>query len=450
MGERTRELFILVAGDVTLFIVSLYLTLLVRYFSFPSSEVLQAHLGPFMALSALWLLIFYIAGLYGKHTVLLKNMLLGRIVHTQIINILLAAFLFVVLPFGIAPKTNLVIYLFISLGLMSVWRLKIFPLVSYKQRHKAILIADGDEAIELVDEINNNDRYNYSFVRIVDQKTAEETEQFEEKLLALIQKEGIKIIVADPGSPYTEKILPSIFDLAFLKFEFTFLDFSKVYEETFDKVPFSSLRYDWFIKNVSQSQSLIYDFSKRVLDVVFALMLLIPSAFLFPFVAAAIKLEDKGDLFYKTERVGRFNKPIYIYKLRTKNGVDVGDQALQSSLRDTKVGAFLRKTRIDELPQLLNVLRGDLSFIGPRPEMPALAKVYAEQIPYYNARHYIQPGLSGWAQINNNDAPRGGVDVERTITKLSYDLYYLKRHSIVLDIQIAIKTIATILMRTGS
>jgi lipopolysaccharide/colanic/teichoic acid biosynthesis glycosyltransferase len=102
------------------------------------------------------------------------------------------------------------------------------------------------------------------------------------------------------------------------------------------------------------------------------------------------------------------------------------------------------------LPQLFNIIRGDLSFIGPRPEMPALAAVYAEQIPYYNARHFIKPGLSGWAQIKDSDAPRGGVDIERTKRKLSYDLFYLKRHSLLLDIQIALKTIATIVMRTGS
>tara|TARA_B100000745_G_scaffold289342_1_gene227375 strand:- start:2144 stop:3496 length:1353 start_codon:yes stop_codon:yes gene_type:complete len=450
MGERTRELLILITGDIAVFIVSLYLTLTLRYLAWPDSVLLDAHTGPFFALSLLWLLVFYIAGLYGKHTIFLKKMLLSRIVQTQIINILIAVFLFVVLPFGIAPKTNLLIYLFISLGLLTVWRLKVFPFFAIKERHKAIIIADGADAIELVDEINNNDRYSYSFVRIIDRRTAEDTEHFEEKLFKLIEREGIKIIVADPSSHYTEKVLPGIFDYAFLKFEFVFLDFYKVYEETFDRVPYHSLRYDWFITNISQSKNLVYNFIKRTVDIFFALVLLLPSALLFPFVALAIKLEDKGDLFYITQRVGQYNRPINIYKLRTKNGADSGGAALASQLVDTKVGTFLRKTRIDELPQLINVLRGDLSFVGPRPEMPALAKVYAQEIPYYNARHFMKPGLSGWAQINNYDVPRGGVDVERTIAKLSYDLCYLKNHSLVLDVQIALKTIATILMRTGT
>ncbi len=450
MGERTRELLLLIFGDITVFIISLYLTLLVRYFAWPSPELLTVHLFPFLTLSLVWIFVFYIAGLYGKHTMFLKKALLGRLISTQIINICIAVFVFVVVPFGIAPKTNLVIYLFISLGLISLWRLQGFPRCMPTHRHKAILIADGPEAIELVDEVNNNDRYNYSFVRMIDKETSENTPNFEKKLLTLIQRDNIKVIVANPSNPHTGKILPSIFELAFLKFEFTFLDFYKVYEETFDKVPFSALRYDWFIAHVSQSQSLFYDITKRTFDVLFALILLIPSGILFPFVALAIKIEDKGAIFYKTERVGRFNKLIYIYKLRTKNGVDTGREALASKLQDTKVGAFLRKVRIDELPQLLNVLKGDISFIGPRPEMPDLAKVYAKEIPYYYARHYIKPGLSGWAQINNFDVPRGGIDIDKTIIKLSYDLFYLRRHSLVLDVQIALRTIAIIMMRSGT
>ena len=169
-----------------------------------------------------------------------------------------------------------------------------------------------------------------------------------------------------------------------------------------------------------------------------------------PIVALAIKIEDRGPLLYTTIRVGQYNQPITIYKLRTKNGVDSGAAALQSTLVDTKVGTFLRKTRIDELPQLINVLKGDLSFIGPRPEIPELVSAYANEIPYYNTRHLLKPGLSGWAQINNFDVPRGGVDVPRTIEKLSYDLFYLQRRSLLLDLHIALKTMAAIIMRTGS
>jgi lipopolysaccharide/colanic/teichoic acid biosynthesis glycosyltransferase len=256
--------------------------------------------------------------------------------------------------------------------------------------------------------------------------------------------------VADSKGEAIKHFLPTLFDLSFLRFSFTFVDFHRLYEDTFDRVPVTSLQYDWFISNISQSSGVVYDSVKRTIDVIGAIALIIPAAVLFPFIALAIKLDDRGALFYTTQRIGRYNKPITIYKFRTKNGFDSGAQALNSTLVDTKIGAVLRKTRIDELPQLLNVLWGDLSFIGPRPEIPELAAIYAAEIPHYNARHLIKPGLSGWAQIGNFDVPRGGVDVERTVDKLSFDLFYLKRRSFILDVQIALKTLATILMRTGS
>ncbi len=450
MGERTRELALLVLGDLVLFVVALWLTLMVRYLELPSLELFNGHFGPFLLLSAIWVFVFYISGLYDKHTLFLKSFLLSRILHALVVNVVIAAVVFAVVPFGIAPKTNLVIYLFVSLVLFMVWRLYAYRFISPKTKHRAILLADGPEAIELVDEINNNDRYTYSFVRLIDEATAAKTDDFEQKLLSLIERENITIIVANPTGTYTAAVMPKLFDLSFVRFKLSFLDFFRVYEDTFDRVPASAISYQWFISSVSQARKLIYDHVKRTFDVVGASLLLLPTALIFPFIALAIKFEDRGPLLYHTTRVGQYNRPITIYKFRTKNGADKGDTALKSELVDTKVGTFLRKTRLDELPQLINILRGDLSFIGPRPEMPALADVYAKEIPYYSTRHFIKPGLSGWAQINNFDVPRGGVDVPRTKVKLSYDLYYLARRSSLLDLQIALKTISIILRRTGS
>jgi lipopolysaccharide/colanic/teichoic acid biosynthesis glycosyltransferase len=450
MGERARELTILIIGDILVLNAALWVTLLVRYVSIPSFNQLALHVPPFLIFTGVWIVVFFVSGLYDKHTNLLKKSVVNQIFTAQIINVVVAGLLFFIIPFGITPKTNLVLYLIISTLLLTVWRLKAIPLLSPKSRHKAILIADGKEAVELADEINNNDRYNYYFSRIIDEETLKNTDNFEEKILKLMRREGIEIVVVDPRGEHIKTFLPVLFDLSFLRFALTYLDFNRLYEDTFDRVPISMLQYEWFIDNISQSKTAIYDVLKRTIDVVGALLLLVPAAVLFPFIALAIKFEDRGDLFYTTERVGQHNRTITIYKYRTKNGTDSGDAALKSTLVDTKVGQFLRKTRLDELPQLYNVLRGDLSFIGPRPEMPALATVYSQEIPYYNTRHFLKPGLSGWAQINNLDVPRGGVDVAKTIAKLSYDLYYLERRSLLLDLQIAVKTIATIIMRTGT
>lgn len=450
MGERTRELLILITGDIIIFILSIWLTLSLRYFGIPEYDLLTAHFGPFLIMTAVWLCVFYVAGLYDKHTMLLKSLLFRRILNTQVVNMIFAALLFLVIDFGIAPKTNLIIYMIISSLLIVGWRLYLFNYFSPKQRHRAILIADGPEAVELVDEINNNDRYNYSFVRIIDESTLTKTEDFEQKLRALLEREQVRVIVANPRGDSIKKFLPVLFDLSFMRFAFTFLDFNRLYGDTFDRMAMGTLEYEWFIHNISQSRSVIYDVVKRWFDVIGAVLLFVVMLPVMLCVAIAIKIDDRGELIYTADRVGQFNKYFKLYKFRTKNGSDTGEAALKSTLVDTRVGGFLRKTRLDELPQLLNVIKGDMSFIGPRPELPALAEVYTKEVPYYNTRHFLKPGLSGWAQIKNFDVPRGGIDVERTTKKVSYDLFYLERRSLILDVQIALKTLATIVMRTGT
>lgn len=456
MGERGRELLILLAGDIVCFVLSLYLTLSVRYLSFPSKELLLNHLGPFFILTGVWLFIFYIAGLYDKHTTFLKSLMFSRILNTQFVNILIASLLFLILPFGIAPKTNLVIYLAISIVLITVWRLKLFNYFSPKAQHKAILIADGDEAIELVDEVNNNERYNYSFVRIIDSSIAKKTEDFESKLLGLIHREGITIIVANPHGEHMDRIMPTMFDLAFLKFEFTFLDFYKVYEDTFDRVPLSALRYDWFINHVSQSKSLAYDVLKRAFDIFGSFMILVVLAVFMPIIALAIRIEDGGKVFIAQKRIGRFNKLVTVYKIRTMTENDAGsgtwiseDQKKENTV--TKVGKVLRHTSIDELPQCINILKGDLSLIGPRNDIQGLGNRLAEQIPYYNIRNFVKPGVTGWAQthqhyMGDNISPQS---LEESTIRLAYDLYYVKNRSMMLDIEIALRTIKTLLSRFG-
>ena len=115
----------------------------------------------------------------------------------------------------------------------------------------------------------------------------------------------------------------------------------------------------------------------------------------------------------------------------------------------TKVGSFIRKTRIDELPQLWNVLRGDVSLIGPRPETPALVKEYTDTVPFYNVRHIVRPGLSGWAQIQQHEAPKFGVDIKQTKTKLAYDMYYLEHNSLMIDLSIILRTLKVLISKSG-
>jgi lipopolysaccharide/colanic/teichoic acid biosynthesis glycosyltransferase len=310
--------------------------------------------------------------------------------------------------------------------------------------------------VELVDEVNNNDRYNYSFVRLIDNQTARKTKDFESKLLGLVDKENISIIVANPTGEHMERMMPIVFDLAFLKFELTFLDFYKVYEDTFDRVPLSALRYDWFIHHVSQSKSLVYDTAKRMFDVIGSLVILVILGILLPFIAAAMRIEGEGPIFIAQDRIGKQNKPVKAYKIRTMTANDAGsDTWLQEDEKKkniiTKVGSVLRKASIDELPQCINILKGELSLIGPRNDITGLGHRLAEEIPYYNIRNFIKPGVTGWAQthqyyMEDNISPQS---LEESRVRLAYDLFYVKNRSVLLDIEITLRTIKTLLSRFG-
>ena len=456
MGERTRELMLLILGDIVVIITALWCTLLLRYLAIPSWELFGNHLGPFLILSTVWLFIFYIGGLYDKHTVFLKSLLLSRIINTQLVNGVIAALLFLIIPFGIAPKINLVIYLVLSVLALTWWRMSLFPRFKQKHKYKAILLADGPEAIELVDEINNNERYSYTFVRIIDETTAERTEDFEVKLLRLIEKENIAIIVANPNGKYITAVLPKIFDLAYLKFELTFLDFYKVYESTFDRVPLSALRYEWFISHVSQSKSLLYDVAKRGIDITGSIILGLVLLLLLPFIYVAMRLEGKGDFFISQERIGQFNKPVTVYKIRTMTANRSASatwtkEDAADGVQVTKVGAILRKLSIDELPQVWTIIKGEMSLIGPRNDIKGLGDRLASEIPYYNIRNFVKPGVTGWAQthqhyMGDNISPQS---LEESKVRLAYDLYYVKNRSLLLDIDVALRTFKTLLSRFG-
>ncbi len=191
---------------------------------------------------------------------------------------------------------------------------------------------------------------------------------------------------------------------------------------------------------------LIYEYTKRVFDVVLSSIGLIVAIPLMVIIGIAIKLDTKGPIFYCQERVGKNGKVYTLYKLRSmhENAEENGAQwAEEDDPRVTKVGKFIRRTRLDELPQLFNVLKGDMSLVGPRPERPIFTYQFNEQIPGFINRLQVKPGLTGWAQVN------GGYKLTPA-EKLEYDLYYIENRTIWLDIKIMLKTIMVVLTGKGA
>ena len=166
-------------------------------------------------------------------------------------------------------------------------------------------------------------------------------------------------------------------------------------------------------------------------------------------VALLIKMDSPGSVFFKQIRVGESDRPFYLIKFRSmRQDAEKGSGAVWAQKNDTRVtrlGKFLRKSRIDEIPQLVNVLRGEMSLVGPRPERPEFVQTLKKVIPYYSERHYVKPGVSGWAQVRYPY----GASVEDAVEKLRYDLYYIKNISILLDFKIIFKTIGVMLFCRG-
>ena len=220
------------------------------------------------------------------------------------------------------------------------------------------------------------------------------------------------------------------------------LELSDLYERAFGCVPVEEINAAWFIEALTLHRRLQNSLARRVVDIgVSALRPPLPSRPLMLIVALAIKLDSPGPVFYRQVRVGEGGRRFTIVKFRSmRTDAEAAGAPQWASERDprvTRVGAFIRRCRIDELPQLWNVVRGEMALVGPRPERPELVAEIARQLPFYEPRHLVRPGITGWAQVY---APYA-ASIEETLEKLSYDLYYVKHQSFATDAGIMLSTL---------
>lgn len=454
MTYGRKAIALLFIGDIAAFLCSLWLTLLIRYGAIPTGALLLDHLPSFGLLFALWVLVFYMAGLYGKRIVLFKSRLWGIILRVQLLNIVLGALFFFFVPgIGIAPKTNLVLYLFVSLACVLLWRIWLYPRITRPSaRTRAAIIGTGPEVWELVEEVNNNPRYHLEFL-VIEEPDAllQDFTLFARKLA----EARVSLLVVDTTNDALRPLLSRIYDLALVTHDYQFTDFYDVYEEVFDRVPLSLLEYGWFLKNVSDTASGFYVFAKRTIDIIGGLLMGLVTILLIPFLWVLMRIEGSGPLFITQDRLGCNGSRIRVYKFRSmsfNNSASKEWVGEEGKNRITKLGAVLRQTSLDEFPQFVNILRGELSLIGPRNDIAGLGERLAEAVPYYNIRYVVKPGITGWAQINQQYEP-GNISpqsIEETKTRLAYDFYYIKNRSLTLDIVIALKTVKRMLFRVSS
>lgn len=429
---------------------ALGITLVLKYQPADLPWVWEIHRIPFTIVFAIWILVFFIAGLYDQIAWNANRATKERLLRSMITAGLLAAILFYLVPaFGIAPKTNLFIQTLIAAALIMAWRIAFSGIIQKIAKTNILFFGASDEVLSLARLLAHHPHLGYRVAAVM--PTAEEHPQgnglpvvpFDHNLPALIRERQVALVVASKDLESQKEFVRMVFEV--LPLGVTFTDFAQFYETLTGKIPISLISEIWFLENIMESNRRVFKIAKRGIDIVGAVLLGIPALVSCPFVALFIKLETRGPAIIRQLRVGENGKPFTLYKFRsmvalTPSGLaETGgaEWARDHDARITRVGSILRKTRIDELPQLWNVLRGELSFIGPRPERPEFVEQLKLEIPFYDVRHFVRPGLSGWAQIN---FPYGS-SAEDATKKLQYDLYYIKNRSLILDITIALKTL---------
>jgi exopolysaccharide biosynthesis polyprenyl glycosylphosphotransferase len=360
----------------------------------------------------------------------------------------------------ILPSNRIqILYFFLAIFLaLFLWRMFYQKyLASHRFEKKVILISEKEMADELISGLKNIDPH-YNIIAFVN------TDQYSDfkiknKFVSVLSVENLENFVSSNSiseiviaTQRTEEITVELYNKLLLLLEngFTIREYTQVYENLTQRIPVQFVARDFYkyFPFSRSNQNQLYLLFVRFFEIVIALAGITVGIVLLPFILIGNVFGNKGGLFYTQIRVGKNGEEFRILKLRTmiKNAESAG--AVFATTNDTRItpfGKFLRKSRIDEFPQFVNILLGQMAVIGPRPERPVFVNEIAEVMPFYQTRHVIKPGLTGWAQVNYSY----GDSIEDSLIKLQYDLYYIKHRSIFLDINIMIKTISTILFYRG-
>jgi len=440
---------ILILGDIVILYASLAITLFIRY-GYLDNKIWQEHLFIFSIAFALWLLVFFINGLYDIRKIKNDFWFYGELIQNLAINTLLSVLLFYLAAGRISdlrPQTILVILMIVFGILFIAWRKIFFRILSSSTLGSNLaIIGINNETLNLIKEIKQKPQLGYKLKLIINPDNTNLPDEIQDiavenniyDIKKSLRQHKVDTVVTNYNSSYSTEVSTQLFDC--LNLNINFYSLINFYEKNIGKIPLSSLEKNWFLENISQRNTQLLNISKRTVDLFFALLFGIISLLFVPFIILLIKIESKGPIIYKQKRVGLNDKTFYVYKFRSmiidaeKNGAV---WASKNDKRITRSGQIMRKMRIDEIPQFWNIVKGSMSFVGPRPERPEFVEQLKDEIPFYNERHLVKPGLSGWAQINYPY----GASTKDAKEKLCYDLYYIKNQSAMLDVSIIMKTI---------
>ncbi len=440
MDKKLKKIIFLL-GDFLILNIALFLTIVSRYSRNYWEAAWQEHWPSFLPVFIFWLVILYANGFYGKISKLKERYFFSSIINVAIVSSFISTIYFYInIRTDIAPKTNLVLFSFVALLLFYLWRYTAYKLLkSFDSLPNLAIIGWNKRSEKLLAELEKLSTASYKNALIF--KDLEEIASLPEKIT---EKNVRSIIICDDFGD-KESLGAALFSC--LPANVDFYNYADFYELLSEKIPIEAIGPDWFLTNVRKQKKIYYSLIKRVLDFLLAA---ITAIIFLPFgliIAIIIKLNSRGPVFFRQKRLGEKEKEFEIIKFRTMK-VENNDYSptKEKDPRITAFGSFLRKTHLDEVPQLWNIIKGEMSFIGPRPERPELIESLEKEIPFYKTRLLIKPGLTGWDQISGI---YHSATIEDTFEKLQYDLYYLKNRSLLFDIMILIRTLATIISREG-
>jgi lipopolysaccharide/colanic/teichoic acid biosynthesis glycosyltransferase len=442
-----KSLFIksllVLAADSALFYIALFLALFVRRFDIFSLPYFNAHLFSFLPIYIVFIIGMYILNMYKFPSFTSSFSVFKSIFYMVLFSVFFGNSFFYIFHTQFTPKIVLIMQMFLLFIFVSAFRFFIKKYSFNFSKINAVILDDSKKGEIIKSELLLND-YDINILEDISKKFSEFDNYSIKNILDIIYHSKLKMVILDYSNSKSQNIFPYIYELKSKGVKV--LDINYFYEYVYKKVSLDSVNYSWFFKEV-KADAKIYEFIKRIIDISLCVPVFLIWLFLHPWVKYVIEKEDAGEVYSIQERLGRYGKKIYIKKYRTMSYTDNGEWLEQSQNKVTEVGKFLRRTRIDELPQIFAVLKGELSFIGPRTDIVNLGQKLASEIDHYNLRYSVTPGLSGWAQVNMNYQPR---TVEDSTERLRYDLYYVKHRSVIFDIIIILKTIKTVLSREGS
>jgi exopolysaccharide biosynthesis polyprenyl glycosylphosphotransferase len=445
--KKHKTLF-LIFGDILILYFSLFITLFVRNPNAFTYALWHQHLYPFSVIYIIWLFVFYLNGLYDINLYKESLKFLKKFSQAILANLALAVGFFYLLSGSINPKRNLFFVLIFFSILFYLWRHIFYLFIkSSLLKTNIAFIGINQEVLEILKHLSKNPHLSYKTIFLLTgkkensllKKIPKQIKVYRgfSKLNNLLKESTLsKVIIA--MKPETNPVLAK--ELYHSSSNIEFVYFPNFYEEITSKIPLEMINRFWIQQAHNEK---IHNFFKRASDIILACIggtLLIA---LFPFLLLAYLLTDGFPILFLQYRIGKNGKRFKILKLRTMIKTAEREQPLwaeENDVRVTRLGKFLRKTYIDELPQFINILKGEMSVIGPRPERPEFVKTLEKEISFYPLRHIIKPGVTGWAQINSFYAR----SIDDSVEKTRYDLFYIKNHSLLFDMNILLQTIKMI------